>query len=141
MTAAPASTTVAKPRQHGKRKLADPRTKVTHERWNAAEYAALTAAAAQAGLPVGGYIRSLVLGAPGPRSRRQPRADAAALARLLGEVGKVGSNLTQLGSHINELARRANTRGEIPEAAALAALIGPVREMRDALMQALAREG
>jgi hypothetical protein len=129
---APAATPAPVARSYGKRQLPDARHKVTHERWNAAEHAALMAAAAQAGLPAGAYIRSLVLGAPGPRTRRQPPANQAELARLLGELGRIGSN-------VNQLARIANTTGDMPPDAQLATIAGDVRAMRDALMTVLGR--
>jgi hypothetical protein len=132
-TAAAAKTPPATaPRRYGKRKLADARTKVTHERWNAAEYATLTAAAAQAGLPAGAFIRSLVLGSPGPRVRRQPSVNQAELARVLGLLGNYGSNL-------NQLAHVANASGKLPTEAALLELAHHVRALRDAVMKALGR--
>jgi hypothetical protein len=140
ITDSPAKAASPSGKQHGKRRVADARGQWVHVRCNGAEHAAIVAAAAQAGLGAGAYLRSLAIGSAGPRARRRPREGQAELARLLGEIGKVGSNLTQLGSHINDLARTANTSGELPEAVTLAALIGPVREMRDAVMQALGRE-
>ena len=119
-------------RRIGKRKLADARNKVTHERWSAAEYETLATAAEQAGLPVGAYIRSLVLGAPGPRSRRRPFADQEALARLLGELGRIGSN-------VNQLARVANSGGSLPAEPRLAAILDELAALRDATMKALGR--
>ena len=119
-------------RRYGKRKLADARNKVTHERWNEAEYETLATAAERAGLPVGAYIRRLVLGAPGPRARRRPRADQEALARLLGELGRIGSN-------VNQLARVANTNGSTPAEQRLAAILAELATVRDEVMKALGR--
>jgi hypothetical protein len=92
----------------------------------------LTAAAAQAGLSVGAYLRTMALGSPGPRAVRRPSVERADLARLLGELGKIGSN-------VNQLARAANTSGDMPAVDELAAITADVRVLRDALMKALGR--
>lgn len=120
------------PKRHGKRKLADARDQWVHVRCNAAEHATITAAAAQKGLTAGPYLRSLALGTPGPRARRQPSAERAELARVLGLLGNYGSNL-------NQLAHVANASGKLPIEAALAEIAQNVREIRDHVMQALGR--
>ena len=58
--------------------------------------------AAQAGLSVGAFLRALALGSAGPRAVKRPRVEREQLARLLGEIGKLGSN-------VNQIARWANT--------------------------------
>ena len=55
------------------------------------------------------------------------------LARLLGHLGKVGSNL-------NQLAHAFNRNGQAPALAELNAMRQQVGEMRDALMRALGRD-
>lgn len=57
--------------------------------------------AAEAGLPVGTYLRLMALGEAGPRARRRPVIERELLARLLGHIGKVGSNLNQLAAAAN----------------------------------------
>lgn len=121
-------------RRHGKRRVADARGQWVHVRCNASEHATITAAAAQAGLGAGAYLRSLALGSAGPRARRQARSGQAELARVLGLLGNYGGNL-------NQLARVANTSGDLPTEATLVMLAHQVREARDAVMQALGREG
>jgi hypothetical protein len=132
VTIAEATTTPAKP--HGKRRVADARGQWVHVRCNASEHATIMAAAAQAGLGAGAYLRSLALGSAGPRARRQARSGQAELVRVLGLLGNYGGNL-------NQLARVANTSGDLPAEAALTELAAQVREARDAVMQALGREG
>jgi len=66
------------------------------------ERATIDDAADRAGLTAGSYARQAVMGAPAPRQVRRPPVERKELARLLGEVGKIGSNL-------NQLARAANS--------------------------------
>jgi hypothetical protein len=129
-----AQDTATPAKRHGKRKLADARGQWVHVRCNTGEHAAIMAAAAQAGLGAGAYLRSLATGSAGPRARRQSRAGQAELARVLGLLGNYGSNL-------NQLARVANSGGDLPTEAALIEIAQHVRAMRDAVMQALGREG
>src|SRR5712692_1972230 len=65
------------------------------------ERAKLEAAAAGEGLTLSSYIRDSLLKAPQTRTRRRPLADVAALAKLLGEMNKVGSNIEQLVKRVN----------------------------------------
>ncbi|HEX3983909.1 MAG TPA: plasmid mobilization relaxosome protein MobC [Acidisoma sp.] len=116
----------------GRRRVADPKARFVAVRCTDAEHATLTAAAAQAGLSVGAYLRTMALGSPGPRAVRRPSVERADLARLLGELGKIGSN-------VNQLARAANTSGDMPAVDELAAITADVRVLRDALMKALGR--
>lgn len=124
--------TVRPARRYGKRKVKDARGKWLHVRCNDAEHATISAAAAQKGLMVGAYLRGLAVGEAGPRARRQPPAGRAELVRVLGLLGNYGSNL-------NQLARAANTSGELPTEAALTEIARNVREIRDAVMGALGR--
>ena len=116
----------------GRRRVPDPKNCFVAVRCTPDERAALTAAAAQASLSVGAYLRATALGGTGPRAVRRPTADREALARLLGELGKVGSN-------VNQIARVANTSGDPPEPDTLGRIALDVRAMRDALMEALSR--
>jgi hypothetical protein len=52
------------------------------------------------------------------------------LARVLAQAGKIGSN-------VNQLARVANTNGELPSARELESIWQEVNAMRSALMAAL----
>jgi hypothetical protein len=129
---APEATPRAAP-WRGRRRVADPKGKFIAVRCTDGEHASLTAAAAQAGLSVGAYLRRAALGDAGPRARRQPNIVHRELARALGLLGHHGSNL-------NQLARIANTTGMLPAELALDELAAQVRAIRDAVMQALGRE-
>jgi hypothetical protein len=127
-----ASTPTPTARRYGKRKVTDGRRRFVAVRCNDPEYATMTAAAAQAGLSVGAYLRSLALGDAGRRARRQPGTDHAALVRVLGLLGNYGGNL-------NQLAHVANASGALPTEAALIEIAHHVRELGGAVMQALGR--
>mgnify|MGYP000900399662 FL=1 len=61
----------------------------------------LEAAAEEAGLSIGAFIRARALGDAGERFKKRPPADRAELTRLLAQLGKVGSNLNQMARRIN----------------------------------------
>jgi len=119
-------------RGYGKRKLPDARGKFIAVRCSDAEYATITAAAAQAGLSVGAYLRTLALGSPGLRAVRRPPIEKEFLARMLGELGKVGSN-------VNQMARVLNTTGDRPSWYELSAITSALQETRAAILKALGR--
>ena len=96
------------------------------------ERAAIKTAAERAGLSVGAFLRSLALGDAGPRAVRRPPIERKELARLLGELGKIGSN-------VNQLARGFNQTGVLPGFPEILAIQRDIREMRAALMKALGR--
>ncbi len=81
-----------------------------------------------AGLSIAGYFKSVALNQR-PRKFRHPQVDRAELARLLGQLGRVGNNL-------NQLARTLNTEGsvEIPE---LTQALNDLSAMRAMVMSAL----
>jgi hypothetical protein len=107
------------------------RQRVRHFRFDSAEDAALEAAAAEAGLSVTAYVRQRTIGSAGVRSLRK-RIDLAELARLLGETGKIGSN-------VNQIARVANANGDLPTVSRLDEIWQELSQMRAALMRALGR--
>jgi hypothetical protein len=84
------------------------RSLVGRMRCTPSEYAQLEAAAEQAGLTVGAFMRRQCLGTPGPRATRRPPVERAALAQLLAQLGKCGSNL-------NQIARVLNSGGDTPD--------------------------
>ena len=96
------------------------------------ERAAIEAAADKAGLTAGSYARQAMLGAPQPRQVRRPPVERKELARLLGEIGKVGGNL-------NQLTKAVHTGVLIYEGELDAALAGII-EVRNAILKALGRE-
>ena len=64
---------------------------------------------------------------------RKPPIERKELARLLGWLGKLGSN-------VNQIARRFNLTGSLPGFPELLAVRREVGEMRAALMAALGRD-
>ena len=98
-----------------------------------AEMAEIEEHASRAGLTPSSYARSVLLAAPAPRARRRPSIEAEAMGRLLGELGKVGSNLNQIAHHMNA------GRAEVSPAA-IAAALSDVADIRAALMEAMGRK-
>jgi hypothetical protein len=96
------------------------------------ERAAIEREAAGAGQSLGGYMREKVLGTATPGTRRTPAPEAAQLARLLGQLGKVGSNL-------NQLTRLANQRQLVPPPV-LELCLREVGELTQAVAEALHRD-
>jgi hypothetical protein len=111
----------------------DARTQFIAVRCTVTERTAITERATQAGLSVGAYLRRQAIGAAGPRSVRKPPIERKELARLLGWLGKVGSN-------VNQLAHGFNRSGRTPGSAELIAIRREVGDMRGALMKALGRD-
>jgi hypothetical protein len=101
-------------------------------RLSAEERAAIDAAAERSGLTMGSYARQALLGAPAPRQVRRPPIERKELARLLGELGKIGGNL-------NQLAREAN-QGLVVNQVELLAALASLRAVREAILVALGRE-
>lgn len=100
-------------------------------RLTADERAAINGAAGRAGLTAGSYARQTLLGAQVPRQGRRPPVERKELARILGELGKIGSN-------INQLAKQANGGFLVYHNEILFAL-GGLKVVRDAILKALGR--
>jgi hypothetical protein len=96
------------------------------------QHMAIKESAAKAGLSVGAYLRSLAVGHPGPRSVHRPRPGDVPLARLLGHIGKLGSN-------VNQIAKIANTYRRPPGKSALSVMRKDIGRMRNAVLKALRR--
>lgn len=96
-----------------------------------AERAALDAAAEQAGLTPGSYARQRLLDGPAPRPVRRRPADHRELARLLGELGKIGSNLNQLA--------KASNQGLVVYGNEIEAALRELEAVRTAILTALGR--
>jgi hypothetical protein len=92
----------------------------------------MTEEARRAGLSVGALLRALACNGPGLRAARRPPIERQELARLLGHIGKLGSN-------VNQLAYAANAFDELPSARELQQIGAEVHEIRDAVMRALGR--
>lgn len=116
----------------GRKRVADPRSKLINVRCSEDERAAISQRARQAGLSVGAYLRAQALDNAGPRAVRRPPIERQELARLLGHLGKVGSN-------INQLAKRYNQVGLFPGYPELMAVRKDVGDLRLALIKALDR--
>ena len=114
------------------------RTARTFTRYTPAELAEVNEAASRFGVTVGTFTRSATLSAARVeglsalpvRSVRRPPVEKELLAKVLGQLGKVGSNL-------NQLARAGNMGqdacGDVGET------LRAVREAAHAVMQALGR--
>jgi len=97
------------------------------------EKAAVLATAEKAGLTEGAFVRVQCLAEPKTRAAKRPTVETKTLARLLGELGKVGSN-------VNQIARVANSDKRIVAAEAEATL-AEVRRLVAAILQAMGRKG
>ncbi len=93
----------------------------------------LSAMAERVGLSRGAFVRTVLLGIPEPRGRCRPPVEVRALARLFGEIGKIGSN-------VNQLAHHANATRALPKLSELRSINFYLMQMHDALMLALGRE-
>ncbi len=116
----------------GRKRVADPLSSVIHIRCTPTQQTTYEAAAARAGYSVGEYFRTLADGRPRLRAARRPPIERQELARLLGQIGKIGSN-------VNQLAHAANWAGFDMAAAELREVGDEVRAMRAAVMKALGR--
>jgi hypothetical protein len=133
MAQAPAARVQRSAPWKGRRKVADPKSKAFPIRFTPQQLEELKEKADVAGMSFGAYARTVLLGSPGPRAVRKHPVQKAELARLLGEIGKVGSN-------VNQIAHAFNSAGRLPRAPELAAIGADIAAMRAALMTALGRE-
>ena len=98
------------------------------------EYDGIAQEADRAGVTVGTFARDVLIGADAPRRVRRPPAEKAELVRLLGAIGKVGSN-------VNQLAHKANTgQIRVMDPIVLAHVQDDLESLRDDLMRALGRQ-
>lgn len=72
------------------------RTIVRKVRLNDKEEATVRALMARTGLSLGALIRHALLNVDPPRAARRPTVEVEAAARLLAQLGKIGSNINQL---------------------------------------------
>ena len=72
------------------------------------------------------------MGEAGPRAVKRPPVEKAQLARLLGAIGKLGSN-------VNQIARALNEGRDPPSREELAAMRADIAAMRAEVMAALGR--
>ena len=84
------------------------------------------------GLTIGEMVRVQCLNQHMPKRRsRQPSVDVVAVARLMGELGKIGSNVNQIARHMNA--------GDAVEQDELRRALDALADMRGAIMEALGR--
>lgn len=72
------------------------RTIVRKVRLNDEEEATVRAMMARTGLSLGALIRHALLNVDPPRAARRPTVEVEAAARVLAQLGKIGSNINQL---------------------------------------------
>lgn len=107
------------------------RTIVLTARFNEEEARAVRQIAERTGLSVGALLRHALLNVPPPHARHRPSVNHKAVAKLLGELGKIGSNINQL-AHYAHLGRFQSNNIEIA--------LRDLMELRLACLQALGRE-
>jgi hypothetical protein len=108
------------------------KSKVVPFRMAETEYAELAAAAERSGQTIGSYIRAQVLKAPTTRATRRPSVEVQALARLQGEMNKVGSNIAQILKRINY--------ADTPHGNEIREAFSGYREVIAAILKTLGRE-
>lgn len=77
------------------------RTRLLIIRVTAEEKQAIDAIRERTGLSVAALVRNALLKTPPPRASRRPSVDVKAVARLLGQLGKIGGNINQLAKQVN----------------------------------------
>jgi hypothetical protein len=92
----------------------------------------LEESASQAGLSVGAFLRTIAFGTAGARAVKRPHIERAQLAQLLGEIGKLGSN-------VNQIARWANTDRRAPDPRVLVMMQSDIAAMRAVVVKAFDR--
>ncbi len=116
----------------GRPRVADPKGKRIAVRCTAEDHALIAQWASEAGLSTGGYLRALALGSAGPRAVKRPLAERDLLARILGLLGKLGSN-------VNQTAKWSNTERAAPSFAEIVKMREDIAAMRAAVLKALDR--
>lgn len=98
-----------------------------------AEHAELLRRADEVGLSVASFVRVQVLDVPPPRAARRPPIDRTMAAQVLGQLGRIGSN-------INQIAHAFNAGVVTPAPADVAGAMAAVLDMRAACLQAMGRK-
>ena len=105
----------------------------TDTRWDDDEYALLLEKSQDAGFKPNGYLRSLVVGTPGPRARRKPHVNAV-------ELGKAMAALNQSGNILNQMQHSLNAGGAIGLARECSDALAANRRAADAILEAVGRK-
>jgi hypothetical protein len=100
-------------------------------RYDEAEFAELDEAASRAGMTRASYQRVQSLAEPKTRSTRRAPVEKELLAKVLGQIGKIGSNL-------NQVAHAANL--DRTERAKITATVADLQSMLPLLLEALGRK-
>jgi mobilization protein NikA len=117
----------------GRARTSAPKTNFVRVRYDPEGRARLDARAAAAHMTLSDFIRHVTEGPGGPRPRRKPPVEIRELARTLAELGKWGSN-------VNQMARVANTNGDLPALRSLAQIKEFLKANRRDLLRALGRD-
>ena len=96
----------------GRKRAADTKEKFIAVRCTLDDHAFIGETAAQAGMSIGAFLRTLALGTAGARAVKKPRIEREQLAKLLGEIGKLGSNVNQIARWANTDRARAEDGGD-----------------------------
>ena len=107
------------------------KTLLVTSRYDEEEFAELSEAASRAGITLASYQRVQSLSKPKTRSTRRAPIERELLAKVLGQLGKIGSNL-------NQIAHQAHLGRDVSEEV-LSELPG-LRMAVPALLKALGRE-
>lgn len=116
----------------GRRKVADPKNRIFPIRFSTEQYDQVSEKANRSGMDIGPWARTILLGSPGPRAVKRPPIEKQLIAKLLGAIGKLGSN-------VNQIARALNEGRDGPSRDELAAMRADIAAMRVAVMAALGR--
>lgn len=108
-------------------------------RFAADEMTRLKGDAERAGLTLSSYARLLVIKAEPLRQSRRPPIERQLLAKMLGQLGKTGSNLNQIARALNAATDRGATQSPILHAE-LRQAMAELTTIRSALMAALGRK-
>ena len=117
----------------GRPRTTSAKTSFVRVRYDPEGRARLDAKAAAAHMTLSDYIRHITQEPGGPRPKRKPPVEIRELARTLAELGKWGSN-------VNQLARVANSNGDLPALCALAEILDFLKANRCDLLKALGRD-
>ncbi|MGO9986809.1 MAG: plasmid mobilization protein [Rhodomicrobium sp.] len=108
------------------------RTVIVQIRFTPEERTLLDEAASRAGLTISSYARARLIGRSLPRSVARPSIDRELMARLIGQLGKIGSNLNQIARAANmNIASMRDLDAALREAAEFRAAIRPFLGEKD----------
>lgn len=108
------------------------RAQLVGVRFSEQERAELIRRADACGVGLSTFLRMQALDVPPPRASRKPPVDRAAVAQLLAQIGKLGSNVNQIAHHLNA--------GGPGSSRIMAEAIAAVIDMRAACLEALGRK-